>query len=71
MMYSKYDVFKITEMRDNAIYRTKRVATVWFSPYDNEEMIRATAKRLGGDQVCPSGNNEYVFQKDRPIEVIL
>lgn len=70
MMYSKYDVYKITEMRHGAVYKTRLVASVWFSPYDTDDVRKATAQRLGGDQVCPSSGNEYVFQKVRPVEVI-
>lgn len=70
MMYSKYEIVKVTEMRNNCIFRTQIIGAVWVTPYDDEATRKHFATRRGGDHLVPSSGNEYVFQKDRPPEEV-
>lgn len=59
MLWIKFDIYLVTEMRDNAIYKTRKVDTKWMSPEEAKKL-----EALGTHLVVPT--NEIRLQKERP-----
>lgn len=55
-MEMRFEVYKITELRDGAIYRTKKVKSdLWLRIEPRtEEQKQALARQHGGDLLCPT-----------------
>lgn len=54
MMWNKMDVYKITEIRGGAVYRTKKLGSIWL-PATSMTVLEenAIAEQYGGDKLSP------------------
>lgn len=59
MMYVKMDIYKIVERRENAIYKTKKVAFHWFQVGKSPEPNSKVPDELIVQNRLPAG--EYVY----------
>jgi hypothetical protein len=58
------DVYKVTEMRDGCIYKTKKVGSVWVEGIKTHAEQTAIAESLGGDQLV--NTMDYHFGREPP-----
>mgnify|MGYP003150315287 CR=1 FL=1 len=54
----RFEVHKITQMRDDAIYRTKQIKSVWL-PINPNRDDQAIAKEYGGDILVSTMDSHF------------
>lgn len=55
MMFMKFDVFKITEMKDDSVYKTRMLGSIWIECKSRTTVeSNAIAKNHGGDMLAPT-----------------
>lgn len=59
MMWNKMEIFKITERREEAVFKTKQVGYVWLSPYCEDYTGY-------GDYMFVNTSEKPVFQLETP-----
>lgn len=59
-MWNEYEIRKVTERRDGAIFKTQVIGTEWFEVGKGPECYI----ECGGIMYCATTN--YVIQKDKP-----
>jgi len=69
MMYVKMDVFKITEMREGCVYKTKRVAFHWFQLGKSPDPNVRLAPELVAQNGLPPGDYFYCSTTDYVTDV--
>ena len=66
-LYTRREVFKNLEIRDDAVFRTEYVCTVWVSlaaipqRWDGGAFEKRIAQQLGGDSLVSPSNRDYDY----------
>lgn len=68
MMYTKMDVVRITERRDGAVYKTKKVAYHWFQTGKCPEPNQSVSAELITQNGLSPGEYVYCSTMDYIIE---